>query len=370
MSSSFSDFVPVHARVFCWLSAKGVLDAVRNGIMVRTAESGDKFASFDVHPDHEQWSRIFELDPVPVTDNDGDILSVELVIGRRREIYLLNDEPYELTPVGSSPPISDWEMPQVSTKLGNPKPLDICPGLDGLLAMEAELIAAAEADSTDLHQACHRLVKTEWQRWVKSHGMTNARIMLTHLENLQREAYGIARRIVGSIAAEESDLREAIEAVQKNIGPDSAERRELLKTVMAMLDSTYWELHAFEQVLDAERKKRAEIGEAKEWAMTHGSKRLRKAVEAEVLDSSLAVYRDERLAAERPGWRWWRSKESPVKGIINPSEKALDLLMEARKIDPDASLNHIQKKGIYVASTFLGRFIVQEVENFQDGEPF
>jgi hypothetical protein len=59
------------------------------------------------------------------------------------------------------------------------------------------------------------------------------------------------------------------------------------------------------------------------WIGAHGSRRLRLAQEREYRHDGL--YRDERLAAELPGFRGDLGRKVEVKEIINPSEEALDL---------------------------------------------
>ena len=72
------------------------------------------------------------------------------------------------------------------------------------------------------------------------------------------------------------------------------------------------------------------------WAQQHGSTRLQRALAEGI--ACEAVYRDERLAAERPGWVW----ESEVAGESseprNPSAEAFALLDVARSVDAEATL--------------------------------
>jgi hypothetical protein len=75
-----------------------------------------------------------------------------------------------------------------------------------------------------------------------------------------------------------------------------------------------------------------------EWIRAHGSERLRKALELGLIESSLAVYREERLAHEYPGWVIDNKETEKESEIRNPSLAALAALEEARKISPDACL--------------------------------
>lgn len=56
-----------------------------------------------------------------------------------------------------------------------------------------------------------------------------------------------------------------------------------------------------------------------------------------LLADSVGVYRDERLALERPGWVW-QDERDKISKVINPSETALDLLAEVREEFPWAEL--------------------------------
>lgn len=72
------------------------------------------------------------------------------------------------------------------------------------------------------------------------------------------------------------------------------------------------------------------------WIREHGSERLRW-----LLDEGLeldAVYRDERLALERPGWQWSARVDGAGKDPRNPPLEAKAILDEARKLEPGAVL--------------------------------
>lgn len=75
--------------------------------------------------------------------------------------------------------------------------------------------------------------------------------------------------------------------------------------------------------------------ERKAWIELHGSPRLRRLIKEHI--EHTAVYRDERLKLERPGWRWRRPDEECGEPR-NPPEEAFILLDEARKTVPDAKL--------------------------------
>lgn len=85
---------------------------------------------------------------------------------------------------------------------------------------------------------------------------------------------------------------------------------------------------------EAEAAKQAALEAARAemifWIRDHGSERLKKAVEANVENQCRGVYRDERLALELPGWQWL-DDDAEISDARNPSEAALDALLEARR---------------------------------------
>lgn len=85
----------------------------------------------------------------------------------------------------------------------------------------------------------------------------------------------------------------------------------------------------------AEREAEAARDRA-EWIEAHGSERLRRCT-AEGIECE-AAYRDERIAAERPGWRWERKVAGQDRDPRNPPVEAFMLLDEARKVDPQCTL--------------------------------
>lgn len=117
------------------------------------------------------------------------------------------------------------------------------------------------------------------------------------------------------------------------------------------------------------------------WIGQHGSARLKRLL-FEGIEHD-AVYRDERLGAERPGWRYdVQGLPGTASDPRNPPEAALDLLDEARKTAPDARLVYWtvdedwddygdkvvdEKYGYTATAKFLGLNIVYRVAD--DGAP-
>lgn len=82
----------------------------------------------------------------------------------------------------------------------------------------------------------------------------------------------------------------------------------------------------------------AQDAERLRWIAEHGSTRLKRLV-AESIEHQ-AVYRDERLALERPGWRWDVKVPGEGDDPRNAPEEAISLLDEARTLDPEARLTY------------------------------
>jgi hypothetical protein len=113
-----------------------------------------------------------------------------------------------------------------------------------------------------------------------------------------------------------------------------------------------------------------EAAEAAEWVRQFGSARLKKTVAAGLMENALTVYVEERLAAEHPGWSLGRPRvDSTWESPHNPTEEALDVLLEALSWDPQARMMFVKPrkdqdkayKGIWIIATFLGREVFLQV---------
>ena len=90
--------------------------------------------------------------------------------------------------------------------------------------------------------------------------------------------------------------------------------------------------------------------EAVTWISEHGSERLRRIVDAELLETSWAVYEDERLTVERPGWYWpqlqvdgeFLDVTDLTEAPRNVPELALDLRDAAAAVDAAAELSFVR----------------------------
>ncbi len=110
-----------------------------------------------------------------------------------------------------------------------------------------------------------------------------------------------------------------------------AEAEQVIERENARLDA---------EKAEREAAKRAKIEAAETeratWIAAHGSTRLQRML-AEGIEHD-RVYRDERLALERPGWVYYQDTDGTTKTPRNVPESAFSVLDEARKIDPGAVL--------------------------------
>lgn len=94
--------------------------------------------------------------------------------------------------------------------------------------------------------------------------------------------------------------------------------------------------HQAEQAEKAAREQAAEereLFERKAWIEAHGSPRLQRLLKEDIEHG--AVYRDERLAKDRPGWRWGQEVPGTGDEPRNPPQEAIDMLDEALETLPD-----------------------------------
>jgi hypothetical protein len=109
------------------------------------------------------------------------------------------------------------------------------------------------------------------------------------------------------------------------------------------------------------------LPEMEKWVQDHGSSRLRKAALAGLLHTCQAIYREERITLERPGWSFLVDVQ--VKDIRNPSEVILDALLDARELWPTVDLVWLQPTELpgeaWLVDDFCGRRIGIAVDDFQ-----
>jgi len=111
------------------------------------------------------------------------------------------------------------------------------------------------------------------------------------------------------------------------------------------------------------------LEDATEWITAHGSERLKLIVDEGFLQDSLAVYRDERLEQERPGWIWdssWYDGNVEYLGPRNPTLDALRALKSAKEAYGNEVELRYAKCSVYegeanelvIMSAFLGKLAV------------
>lgn len=93
-----------------------------------------------------------------------------------------------------------------------------------------------------------------------------------------------------------------------------------------------------------EAAEQAALAERGTWIRLHGSERLKKAAALGLLEKSIRVYEDERLAVELPEASGWDSNAWEDQDVHNPSLAALETLERMLKIDPTAKLISQAKK--------------------------
>lgn len=88
--------------------------------------------------------------------------------------------------------------------------------------------------------------------------------------------------------------------------------------------------------INQDQAKAQETQERAAWIEAHGSRRLRRLL-AEGIEHT-SVYLAERLAVERPGWRWQHRTPGVAEEPRNCPVEAFGLLDEARLTEPQARL--------------------------------
>ena len=97
--------------------------------------------------------------------------------------------------------------------------------------------------------------------------------------------------------------------------------------------------------LAKEEKQSSYLDSREQWIRQHGSARLNKAIDLNLIEESDKVYREERLWWEfdSPAWRYSTPDYDKFREIRNPDERALDALAEARKTAPrEVTLMHLE----------------------------
>lgn len=203
---------------------------------------------------------------------------------------------------------------------------------------------------------------------------------LPAIEAAEREEEGAAAAYAGALRAywRRRATGEAYEAVAFPDSPAALPCRraeDLRSEAFASEDAR--------SVEERDERQKAEREAAKErerlaWIEAHGSPRLRALVREGI--EYERVYRDERLAAERPGWMWESMLCGAAEAAHGPSvtDEHLAALEAARQVEPAAQLRwlgdgdhtdgcdcaqgEVVQRMILCAEEYLGRKIVREIE--------
>ena len=363
----YTDDAPdVTVRLSATLSQEAMRAALRRG-KIPTEE-----VSFEITPDSDIWGRVTALE-IPIEPGNW---TMELIVNRRWRVSLAHVEPDPaFCGEESSSPFAIWRQPRVETIWGEADPIDSFPAdAEALVELEERHQAGWQEGCVGLQRRVARLLP-KWSDW-----------MLKFLDQCEKHyqewtigGYGFAPD--GSRRADAPALvafREAYTSFDL-ADPRAAQRAdELFSCTAAAMDVLYrWQRRD-----DADARKRSLVKSAEAWTLEHGSVRLRRALDLGVLDQSLGVYRDERLALEHPGWRWVDKTDlASFNDILNPSEVELDVLAEAREWTPFAKLrwsgrpDNPEDGGPVVVAPFLDRQILtrarrQPAAHTYEEEPF
>jgi hypothetical protein len=159
--------------------------------------------------------------------------------------------------------------------------------------------------------------------------------------------------------------------LETGVLPESIDITDLITEASAEEDRKKAERAEADRIRNEERlQKEARVKNEKEvfkkqmaeWITAHGSDRLKFCL-AENIDCETA-YRDERIIADRPGWWWDSGLRGSSKEPRNPPIEAFDVLMKARKVEPEAALYYHEEDGFYVEDED-GERTGEEVENWR-----
>jgi hypothetical protein len=194
-----------------------------------------------------------------------------------------------------------------------------------------------------------------WRSWFKATGAKNVGDLARVTSELI-ESPNLPHQQAAELEERTSDFLRLVKEVNLYSADDN-----LLAKIIEKLPAVYGAVGDAWKAGAREATRKAELDEAERWVHENGSSRLRKALETNLLRSAMGVYRDERLAQERPRGEWcWLPPDLELKSIVNPSEEALDALLAARDRYPDSSSSlhfHQATRTPMIVSTFLDRNI-------------
>jgi hypothetical protein len=363
----------VAIRVVAAFGEKAIRTALLEGYHL------DPGVSFWLSPNDAGWKTAVGLLPQVFESEDH-----ELVVAPSYKVVLNNVAPilWDKRELPEDLVVHRWPCPELRVIRGAaPRPLEQWPeDAEGLLDLaakaETEIYAAAEAQLDALLAATNRWAQelperlAQWSRvldgWRRdvliNDPSEGAHDKLNTLHEALQRLADVAENALfdPSLPAVFTVFRSASSVL---VDAD-AEVHQALEDVRAPARRSY------RKRKDIEAREQ-ERHEALVWTSVQGSRRLRMAVQAKVLDTAMGIYRDERLALERPRWMWVTQGDSSMlqKKGVNPSEGALTALIQAQKRDPDAYIGYHDKSGRQVlVSHLMNRPIWTPIEQDWGGE--
>lgn len=159
------------------------------------------------------------------------------------------------------------------------------------------------------------------------------------LAQAAKYADGAAEELI-TLCLNDYQVKDRAKALAEELADKVPELAERLGQAQAIADAKNAEKAAKAAKEKAEKAAKAKLAEEEKaaWIEAHGSNRLRRMAKEGI--ECQAVYRDERLALDRPGWRWLEDVHGENKEPRNVPEEAFAILDEARKVDPEAELDY------------------------------
>ena len=323
------------------VSRRGQQDALRQGV-----RPTDRIM-YTVDPKHPRWQRVVALDPEII----GSYIGVPL--NRSWEIGVVNGT-YNTETLTSEPAFgwAVWRYPDAEIKWGEPQPLDEWPSIDRLIEMEEKHRAAAERALTEVQHELDEDLRPSWREWMSA------------FVDECRKRHDEWTALEASSGATKSGSQQTLAEFWNGLeafDPDTRDAADRATELYCLFFKADQEMETLSRAIEAAKRREELVAEATAWAQEHGSRRLQKALSADLIHSSLGIYRDERLAREHPGWLWLdEGMAADLENIHNPSELALDSLLATREWDPRAELKWLNTRagGVpIVVASFLDRRI-------------
>lgn len=216
--------------------------------------------------------------------------------------------------------------------------------------------------------------KGQWSIWTGHHGaltdprterLAEAARQIAAQRNLEWQTQEAARveslREAASSLSELKCVRSA--TLQSTSQPDLVVvYTPLITTTSGISEREFFSTAA--QAVEAVAARKRVAGQVVDWILSRGSDRLKRCL-AEGIDC-MSCYRDERLALERPDWRWEANVPGKYSDPRNPTEEAFALLDSARATLPEGVESQLvywvdkdcDYRGYAVISEYLDREIV------------